>query len=77
VNVEMERWEDAARAVRSAVAKGGLDNPGQAHLLLGTVLANQEQFDAARRAFSEATKFRDTERSAKQWLGYLDKQKTP
>jgi predicted Zn-dependent protease len=77
VNVEMERWEDAARAVRSAVAKGGLDSPGQAHLLLGTVLANQEQFDAARRAFSEASKFRETERSAKQWLGYLDKQKTP
>jgi tetratricopeptide (TPR) repeat protein len=74
VNMEMERWEDATRSIRSAVSKGGLDNPGQAHVMLGTVLANQKQFDAARRAFSEATKFPGTRRAARQWLDFLDKQ---
>lgn len=74
--VEMERWKSATGSLQKAVKKGKLDNPGQAHLLLGTVLINQKRFGEARRAFLRAKEFKQTRRTASGWLAYLEQQES-
>lgn len=72
--VEMERWKNATASLRKALNKGELDNPGQAHMLLGTVLVNQKRYREARKAFQRAKEFKPTRRTASGWLKYLDEQ---
>lgn len=65
-------WPEAENSIVTAVEKGGLDDEGDVHLLLGMTRLNQKKFRSARRAFAKAGQFPDTESSSRQWLRYLE-----
>lgn len=70
--VDKEQWSDAREAINSALDKGGIDNPGNAYVLLG--MANYELGDTegARQAFRQAMDYDDSQNAASQWLRHLD-----
>ena len=73
VQLETENWDAAARALKTAVARGGLDQPGNAQLLLGIVSFKQARFDAARSAFRNALADDRTADTARKWLDHVER----
>src|SRR5690606_16371669 len=71
--VSLADWSRAANAARKALEKGGMDQKktGQAWLLVGTAAAEQKDFDTAIEAFTKASGYEDTRRTAKQWLNFV------
>ena len=74
VYVEAERWDDARKALKSALSKGQLDDPGQAHLLHGVALFHAKRSEESKRAFRAASKHVDQRRSTNAWLVHLQRQ---
>lgn len=72
IHVEAEQWGEAARALDTAIEKGGLDNEGLANLLLGIAHYNKGNRSSARNAFNRAARFEKTKKSARQWLRHLE-----
>ncbi|RME20468.1 MAG: hypothetical protein D6806_16270 [Deltaproteobacteria bacterium] len=72
VLIEQQKWQKAASALASALKKGGLRNPGQAHLLRGIAFYYDRKWKKARAAFGKARGFESSRRSAEQWLKTLD-----
>ncbi|MDH3282243.1 MAG: tetratricopeptide repeat protein, partial [Gammaproteobacteria bacterium] len=54
--MELERWADAARALQTGLAKGGIKRVDTANVMLGMALFNQEQLDLAQSAFENAVR---------------------
>lgn len=71
VHLQDERWAQAASALVKAHQKGGLDKPGNAHLLLGIARFHSGNPEAAERSFRNALKFERSKRQARQWLNHL------
>jgi len=72
-HAEREEWSQAAGALRKALEKGGLDDVGSAHLLLGVASFNQEQFDTASTHFGRAARSEKTRDDALRWLQHVEK----
>jgi tetratricopeptide (TPR) repeat protein len=72
--LEDERWTEATRALETALAKPGLKTPGTAWLLLGIARYELGSVDAARDAFTKASGFTRSRKSAHQWLSHLEQQ---
>ena len=72
VLIERQKWKKAAGALASALKKGGLRSPGQAHLLRGIAYYYDRKWKKAQAAFEKARGFDSTRRSANQWLKTLD-----
>lgn len=70
--VNLDRWEEAAEAVRKGLAKGGVRRADTANIMLGMALFNQRQLTAARAAFAEAVKDKRSAKAARQWIAYVD-----
>jgi tetratricopeptide (TPR) repeat protein len=70
---EKEDWGAAAAALKQAIAKGGLDDPGTASLLLGVALFNQDQLASARPHFVRAAQHEKTGKDARKWIKLIDK----
>ena len=68
----LEDWDKAAKALKSAIAKGGLRRPDQANIMLGMALFNQKRLEQARRAFQAAQNDNRSKRAAQQWIAYVD-----
>ena len=68
------RWKEAEESVRQALKKGGLRSVGDARLMLGMAQFNQKNFRDARRAFAQAGQEPKTEKLARQWLAYLERE---
>lgn len=73
VLLDLERYGEAAKRIRAGLKKGGLRQPGQAHLLLGIAEFRADRKDAAKRAFAAARDYDDARRSAASWLSFLKK----
>ena len=71
IHVEQELWQAAITALNKAINKGGLRNKGEAYILLGMSLYENQQLAAARKAFAKASKFKASKKSARQWLNYI------
>lgn len=71
LHVDAERWDAARGALRKGIAKGGLERPGEAQLLLGIALYQDGELDAARQAFEGATRDPKAAGAARQWLQSL------
>jgi tetratricopeptide (TPR) repeat protein len=71
LHLDAHRWDEAERAARRALDKGGLRQEGHAWLLRGMAKVRQEQFIEAQRLFQRAGEFEETERYARQWLQYV------
>jgi len=66
--------DEAIEAIRLGLKKGNLKNPGFAQLTLGQALFEKEEFDEARKVFTEATKSKSesVQKTARSWLKYTD-----
>jgi tetratricopeptide (TPR) repeat protein len=69
--VDRERWDDADRALASALEKGKLKRPGSAHLLRGITRFNRGQKNLAQRSFEIARNHERTRKPAEQWLRHV------
>jgi tetratricopeptide (TPR) repeat protein len=74
VLVQREEWGPASDALRRAIDKGGLSNPGQAMLLMGIVQYNQKKSADARNWFQRASQHSTTRDQAEKWLSVLQQQ---
>ncbi|WP_052371071.1 tetratricopeptide repeat protein [Iodidimonas nitroreducens] len=74
VFAEQERWKEALPPLQKAVDSDDLDEPGYAHLLIGMANFNTDKLDDAKKAFRAAAKFDETEKAAKQWVDYTNKE---
>ncbi len=68
----LNRWEESIAAARTAISKGSLDRPDQAHVMIGQALFELDRFDEARAAFSAAQADQRSRQLAAQWLNYID-----
>lgn len=75
VLINAERNQEAIRAARRALEKGGLEQPGNMHLVIGMAELNLENFNEALRAFAQAKQFDDVRRTANQWERYTSSEK--
>ena len=74
IHMMQEEWIDAAGALRSALAKGGLVDPANAELLLGISYYNEKQLQEARTWFARAQKSNATRTQAKTWIEHIDRE---
>ncbi len=72
VQLEYQDWNAALGYLERALAKGQLDNPGDAQLMLGISNAKSGRFEAARKAFLQAARDEDTKNAATGWLRHLE-----
>lgn len=75
VYLQLGDWGEARNALSRAFDKGGLSDPGQAHILFGIAAANDKKFDAAQGAFRRARNFDGTRKVASKWIEYIDREK--
>lgn len=75
VRLLQENWNDAATALRQALAKGGLeDTQGSVQLLLGITYYNKNELQEARNWFARAQQFGATKQQAQTWLEHIDRE---
>ena len=72
VNMQGESWMEAAELLEKAAEKGGLDDPGNAALLLGISYYNGASPQRARSSFQRARKHDSTRDAATTWITHLD-----
>jgi tetratricopeptide (TPR) repeat protein len=72
VHLQREEWGEAAAMLEKAVAKGELDNPGNALLLLGISHYNDGQVEKARSYFMKALQHEKIQPQAERWLKHLE-----
>ncbi len=71
IEYKRENWDGVRKAVYAALDKGGLHQPGQAHLLLGIAYAKAGELDDADRAFSAAMRYKQTRKAARRWQKFI------
>ncbi|OGT74426.1 MAG: hypothetical protein A3H44_04205 [Gammaproteobacteria bacterium RIFCSPLOWO2_02_FULL_57_10] len=69
----MHDYENAATAIRSALERGGLENPGDAQLFLARALVELDRFDEAATAARRAQELGET--SAGSFLSFIENSK--
>ncbi len=69
--IEMGQWQQAEQALEKAIELG-LDDAGSAYLLLGIVLAEQDNYKESFIALRRARSFEKTQRQAAKWLSYAE-----
>jgi tetratricopeptide (TPR) repeat protein len=74
VHLEREESKQALEALEKGIAKGGLDNPGNAYLLLGITHTSAKRFGAARGAFAKAGGYEKSRKAAKGWIKHVERQ---
>ncbi len=74
VRVQREDWKEATGLIQKAIEKGGLEDPGKAHLLLGISYYSDDRPESARTAFRRARKHDSTRTDAKAWLEHIEVQ---
>jgi tetratricopeptide (TPR) repeat protein len=70
-HANLAEWEEVVGAASSALTKG-VAATGQVQLLLGMALFELGRFNESRTAFQSARKSADTQRTATQWVNYVD-----
>lgn len=70
--INLERWDDAAQALRNGLAKGGLQRPDTAQVMLGMALFNQDKLAQARSVFEKALTDKRSQTTAEEWLSHVD-----
>ncbi|CAH9065103.1 hypothetical protein PSECIP111951_03619 [Pseudoalteromonas holothuriae] len=73
--INLEKFDEAADAARSALDKGELTFESNAYVALGMAQYNLQNFDASILAFEQAEKHKKSANLAKQWIKYVKKEK--
>jgi tetratricopeptide (TPR) repeat protein len=74
VRVQREDWKEATGLIQKAIEKGGLEDAGKAHLLLGISYYSDDHPESARTAFRQAQKHESTRTDATTWLEHIKAQ---
>lgn len=71
--VDLERWEEANKAIAEAIEKGGISEQqaGEAYLLLGMTEFNLGNFDKASASWGRASRYPKSKSAAEQWMNHL------
>jgi tetratricopeptide (TPR) repeat protein len=71
--VDLERWEQASVAVNASLEKGGLSErkTGDAYVIQGMSEFNLGNFERARSAWTNATRYPRARSAAEQWLNHM------
>jgi tetratricopeptide (TPR) repeat protein len=72
VLTELRDWQTVVKTLMLGLKKGGIENSGQAHLLLGIAYFHLEQLSQAQQAFNQAMLDKRTKVSAGQWLDQIE-----
>jgi tetratricopeptide (TPR) repeat protein len=75
IYIEQEKWKEAHAQLLTALQKGGLKKPGEAHLLFGMSCYELHFNGEARKSFVKARQYSNTRKSAKQWVEYIDSER--
>lgn len=65
-------WAGVRVAIRNALDKGGLRNPGRAYMMLGIAAFEDRQMQQALDAFRGAAQHADSRTRATQWINYVN-----
>jgi tetratricopeptide (TPR) repeat protein len=71
VRIQREEWEEAITALKHALDKGGIQNPGQVKLLLGIAYNSLKKNGDAKVWFERAAEHQLTREQAQKWLAHL------
>jgi tetratricopeptide (TPR) repeat protein len=71
VRIQREEWDEAIKALKSALDKGGVQNPGQVKLLIGIAYFSKKSNGDARTWFQRASEHQQTREQAEKWLQAL------
>ena len=71
--VDMERWDEAAIAVKAAIDKGGFSErkTGDAYVLQGMSEFNLGNYNKASTAWGRASRYPKAKKSAQQWMNHM------
>ena len=70
----VDQWNDAIKALRTGLQKGGLKRRGATNILLGMSYYNMKMLEKAKSAFAAASRTgtRKNKQAADQWIKYID-----
>jgi tetratricopeptide (TPR) repeat protein len=74
VRLLKEDYDGAKAALKNALAKGGLDDPGSVELLLGITYYNSGQAGEARTWFAKSRRSEKSRPTADAWLKHIDEE---
>jgi tetratricopeptide (TPR) repeat protein len=75
VRIQREDWKEATGLIQKAIAKGGLEDTGKAHLLLGISYYSDDLSEPALTAFLRAQQHESTRTDATAWLDHIARQR--
>jgi tetratricopeptide (TPR) repeat protein len=71
VHIQREKWRGAQRALKLGIDKG-LEQPGEAYLLMGITLHRQKRPEQARSWFARALRQKGSREEASTWITFID-----
>jgi tetratricopeptide (TPR) repeat protein len=74
--LNMQRWEKAIIASKTALEKGGLRNEGTAHLVMGMAYFNDGNYQQSIEQLNKAQKHNSSRGIAQQWAKYVETQRS-
>lgn len=74
LHIRREAWDEAQTQLRRGLEKGGLEDAGQAQLLMGIALHGGGEPERARDWFERATEHETTRGQAVAWIDMLDRE---
>lgn len=75
VQIQREEWQEAANALREALEKGDLEDPGQTNLLMGIALFNLDRLGESRQYFQSAARSEQQRDMASDYIKLIDSQR--
>ncbi|MGB1263548.1 MAG: tetratricopeptide repeat protein [Cognaticolwellia sp.] len=72
--LNLERWQEAVAAANKALSRGNINRVGDMHLVIGMAQFNLQAFDQALLAFAQAQNIPQSEKTAKQWFQYVERE---
>lgn len=74
---QLQRWDEAARALETGLQTRGLKDMGQAYLRLGIAYHQSGKAAASKAAFRKAASYTQVAKQAKQWLRIIANDQNP
>jgi tetratricopeptide (TPR) repeat protein len=72
--LNLEQWQLASDSADQAIKRGGVERLGNMYLIKGMAFFNLARFDQSLSAFTQAQKLPESEKTAKQWYNYVERE---
>ena len=73
--LNLENWDKAIETAKKALDRGGISREGDMHLILGMSYFNVKLFSQSLTSFQQAESIKASEKTAKQWIKYVSREK--